>query len=171
MRRRVHGVVRPRRPTSEERAREEIGAMSNADFRILVAEDDPTNQYVFRAILRSDGYDPVIVENGLQALERARVEKPDLFLLDMMMPVMDGYETAWRIVQDPMFDGVPIVALTARAMQGDAERTMQAGCDDYLSKPVRRQEFLEKVSEWLNKPGEEWMPRRLALRVPNERTA
>ncbi len=144
---------------------------SNADYRILVAEDDPTNQYVFRAILRSAGYEPVILENGLQALERARIEPPHLFLLDMMMPVMDGYETAWRIVQDPMFDGVPIVALTARAMQGDAERTLQAGCDDYLAKPIRRQEFLDKVAEWLAKPPERWMDRRLAMRVPNERSA
>jgi CheY-like chemotaxis protein len=144
---------------------------SNADYRILVAEDDPTNQYVFRAILRSAGYEPVIVDNGLQALEHARTETPHLFLLDMMMPVMDGYETAWRIVQDPMFDGVPIVALTARAMQGDADRTMQAGCDDYLSKPVRRQDFLDKVMEWLETPGDSWMARRLAMRVPNERTA
>ncbi len=145
--------------------------ISNADYRILVAEDDPTNQYVFRAILRSAGYEPVIVENGLQALERARIETPHLFLLDMMMPVMDGYETAWRIVQDPIFDGVPIVALTARAMQGDADRTLQAGCDDYLAKPIRRQEFLDKVAAWLTKPQESWMPRRLAMRVPNERIA
>jgi CheY-like chemotaxis protein len=145
--------------------------LSNADYRILVAEDDPTNQYVFRAILRSAGYEPVIVENGLQALERARVETPHLFLLDMMMPVMDGYETAWRIVQDPIFDGVPIVALTARAMQGDADRTLQAGCDDYLAKPIRRQEFLDKVAAWLTKSQESWMPRRLAMRVPNERIA
>ncbi len=145
--------------------------MSNADYRILVAEDDPTNQYVFRAILRSAGYEPVIVENGLQALERARIETPHLFLLDMMMPVMDGYETAWRIVQDPIFDGVPIVALTARAMQGDADRTLQAGCDDYLAKPIRRQEFLDKVAAWLTKSQESWMPRRLAMRVPNERIA
>lgn len=145
--------------------------ISNADYRILVAEDDPTNQYVFRAILRSAGYEPVIVENGLQALEHARKEPPHLFLLDMMMPIMDGYETAWRIVQDPLFDGVPIVALTARAMQGDADRTLQAGCDDYLSKPVRRQDFLDKVAEWLGKPSESWMGRRIAMRVPNERIA
>jgi CheY-like chemotaxis protein len=89
----------------------------------------------------------------------------------MMMPVMDGYETAWRIVQDPIFDGVPIVALTARAMQGDADRTLQAGCDDYLAKPIRRQEFLDKVASWLTKSQESWMPRRLAMRVPNERIA
>jgi CheY-like chemotaxis protein len=135
-------------------------------FKILVAEDDATNQYVFRAILRSAGFDPILVENGLLALERARIERPNLFLLDMMMPVMDGYETAWRIIQDPLFDNVPIIALTARAMQGDAERTLQAGCDDYLAKPIRRQEFLDKVSFWLRRDPAEWMSRRLSMRVP-----
>ena len=146
-------------------------ASPNADYRILVAEDDPTNQYVFRAILRSADFEPVLVEDGLQALERARTERPHLFLLDMMMPVMDGYETAWRIVQDPFFDGVPIIALTARAMQGDADRTLHAGCDDYLSKPIRRQEFLEKINYWLRRDPAEWMPRRLAMRVPHRQSA
>jgi|GEM_PF-3069642 len=145
--------------------------MNPADVRILVAEDDPTNQYVFRAILRSAGFDPVIVENGLQTLEHARVALPHIFLLDMMMPVMDGYEAAWRIIQDPLFDNIPIIALTARAMQGDADRTLQAGCDDYLSKPVRRQEFLDKVVYWLERDPSEWMPQRLGRRVPTRDAA
>ena len=144
---------------------------SNTEYRLLVAEDDTTNQYVFRTILRTAGFDPILVENGLQALEQARAERPHLFLLDMMMPVMDGYETAWRIVQDPFFDGVPIIALTARAMQGDEERTLQAGCDDYLSKPIRREEFLEKIHYWLHIEPAQWMPKRLSLRVPNRRSA
>lgn len=144
---------------------------SPANVRILVAEDDPTNQYVFRSILRSAAYEPILVENGLLALEQARISRPSLFLLDMMMPVMDGYETAWRIVQDPAFDGIPVIALTARAMQGDAEKTMEAGCDDYLSKPVRRQEFLDKVQKWLSKDPSEWMPRRISMRVPNRDAA
>ena len=141
------------------------------NHRILVAEDDPTNQYVFRAILEAAGYRTALVCNGLQALEQARSEPPDLFLMDMMMPVMDGYETAWRIIQDPFFDNVPVIALTARAMDGDAERTLRAGCDDYLSKPIRRQEFLDKVAYWLKRPPAEWMPRRLARRVPQRESA
>jgi CheY-like chemotaxis protein len=145
--------------------------MEPAQVRILVAEDDQTNQYVFRAILRSAGYEPIMVENGLQALEQARTDRPHLFLLDMMMPVMDGYEAAWRIIQDPFFDGIPIIALTARAMQGDADRTLQAGCDDYLSKPVRRTEFIDKVIYWLNRDPSEWMPRRLGMRVPTRKSA
>ena len=139
--------------------------------RILVAEDDVTSQYVFRTILQGAGYQVVIVDNGLQALEKARSEPPDVFLLDMMMPVMNGYEAAWRIVQDPVFDGIPIIALTARAMLGDAERTMRAGCDDYISKPIQRREFLEKVAYWLHREKQEWMPRRLSMRVPHRKTA
>jgi CheY-like chemotaxis protein len=138
---------------------------------ILVAEDDPTNQYVFRTILTAAGYEPLLADNGLQALERARARRPALFLLDMMMPVMDGYETAWRIVQDADFDGIPIIALTARAMQGDSDRTLSAGCDDYLAKPIRRVEFLEKIRCWLDRAPEEWMPRRLSMRVPRRETA
>lgn len=138
---------------------------------VLVAEDDPTNQYVFRTILLAAGFRPILADNGLQALEKARTERPALFLLDMMMPVMDGYETAWRIVQDSGFDGIPIIALTARAMHGDAERTLQAGCDDYLSKPIRRVEFLEKIASWLERDPAEWMPRRLAMRVPRRESA
>ncbi len=145
--------------------------MNHSQIRILVAEDDPTNQYVFRAILRSAGFEPTIVENGLQALERAQSELPHIFLLDMMMPVLDGYETAWRIIQDSRFDGIPIIALTARVMQGDADRSMHAGCDDYVSKPVRRREFVDKILYWLERDPAEWMPRRLEMRVPHRESA
>ena len=138
---------------------------------ILIAEDDPTSQYVFRTILQGAGYQAILVDNGLQALEVAREKLPDLFLLDMMMPVMNGYETAGRIVQDPIFDGIPIIALTARAMHGDSDRTLSAGCDDYISKPIRRQEFLNKVAFWLARDSEEWMPKRLSMRVPHSKSA
>jgi CheY-like chemotaxis protein len=140
---------------------------SNSQYQLLVAEDDATSQYVFRTILQGAGYRVTLVDNGLHALESARTDPPDIFLLDMMMPVMNGYEAAWRIIQDPIFDGIPIIALTARAMQGDADRTLRAGCDDYVSKPIRRQEFLDKVAFWLDRDSEEWMPRRLSMRVPH----
>ena len=118
-------------------------------IRLLLAEDDPTNQYVFGAILNAAGYEVEIVENGLLALERARESPPRLILLDMMMPVMDGYEAATRLSEDSQFDEIPIVALTAKAMKGDLEKTLEAGCDDYLAKPVSRQVLLDKVAEWL----------------------
>jgi CheY-like chemotaxis protein len=128
--------------------------------RILLAEDDSTNQYVFRAILSAAGYEVEMVENGLQALERVRVNPPSIILLDMMMPVMDGYEAAGRIAADPQLDEIPVVALTARAMKGDLEKTIEAGCDDYLAKPVSRKILLDKVGEWIAKPAEETRERR-----------
>jgi CheY-like chemotaxis protein len=129
-------------------------------IRLLLAEDDMTNQYVFRAILSAAGYDLEIVGNGLAALERAVQSPPRLILLDMMMPVMDGYEAAQRMADEPQLDHVPIVALTARAMKGDLEKTLEAGCDDYLAKPVSRQVLLEKVREWCEKPREDCLERR-----------
>jgi CheY-like chemotaxis protein len=128
--------------------------------RILLAEDDPTNQYVFRAILSAAGYEVEMVENGLQALERVRANPPSIVLLDMMMPVMDGYEAAGRIASDPELDDVPVIALTARAMKGDLEKTIEAGCDDYIAKPVSRKVLLGKVEEWIVKPAEETRERR-----------
>ncbi len=128
--------------------------------RLLLAEDDPTNQYVFRAILNAASYEVEIVDNGLLALERARQAPPRLILLDMMMPVMDGYEAAARIAADPEFDAIPVIALTARAMKGDLEKTLEAGCDDYVAKPVSRQLLLDKIREWLERPAEECAERR-----------
>lgn len=128
--------------------------------RILIAEDDPTNQFVIRAILVAAGFDVLIRENGEEALLAARSELPDLILLDMMMPVMDGYQTARQISSDPAFDGIPIVALTARAMLGDEERTLDAGCDAYLRKPISRRLLVDTVRAWLERPAEEWMPAR-----------
>jgi CheY-like chemotaxis protein len=82
----------------------------------------------------------------------------------MMMPVMDGYEAAQEMVLDPAFDGIPILALTAQAMKGDAEKTLAAGCDDYMSKPIRRAELLQKVEQWLAADAAIWMDERLRKR-------
>ncbi len=132
----------------------------NQKAYVLLAEDEPTNQYVFKAILESGGYEVTIVANGQLALEEARRRRPDIILLDMMMPVMDGYKTAEQMIRDSSFDGVPILALTAQAMKGDAEKTREAGCDDYMSKPIRRAELLEQVEAWLAKDPGTWMPER-----------
>ncbi len=132
---------------------------------ILLAEDEPTNQYVFRAILESGGFEVKVVDNGQAALDEGLLRRPDLILLDMMMPIMDGYETARRMSENSAFDGIPIIALTAKAMKGDAEKTLEAGCDGYMSKPVRRKELLDSVTAWLEKPVASWMPLRQERRV------
>ncbi len=142
--------------------------MSGAEEKkayVLLAEDEPTNQYVFRAILESGGYEVTIVSNGQLALEEAAKRCPDIFLLDMMMPVMDGYKAAAQLILDESYDGVPILALTAQAMKGDAEKTLAAGCDDYMSKPIRRVQLLEAIESWLSKDPATWMPDRLRKRA------
>lgn len=138
---------------------------------ILLAEDDPTNQYVFHAILQTAGYAVRICENGLLALEQARREPPQIILLDMMMPVMDGYTAAGHLAGDRLFDGIPILALTAKAMKGDLESALEAGCDGYISKPVSRKTLIDTIVHWLDRPQEEWMPARLERRRSRERSA
>lgn len=142
-----------------------MSAAEEKKAHVLLAEDEPTNQYVFRAILESGGYEVTIVSNGQLALEEAAKRRPDIFLLDMMMPVMDGYKAAAHLIRDESFDGVPILALTAQAMKGDAEKTLAAGCDDYMSKPIRRTQLLEALETWLAKAPETWMPERLRKRA------
>jgi CheY-like chemotaxis protein len=142
-----------------------MSSPENPKAYVLLAEDEPTNQYVFKAILESGGYEVTIVANGQVALEAARNRRPDIILLDMMMPVMDGYKTAEHLIRDTAFDGVPILALTAQAMKGDAEKTLEAGCDDYMSKPIRRAELLEQVDAWLQRDPGAWMPERIRKRT------
>ncbi|MBU1700138.1 MAG: response regulator [Candidatus Eisenbacteria bacterium] len=133
---------------------------------ILVAEDDPTNQYVFRKILERAGYDVEIAEHGQKALEACKARRPDLILMDMMMPILNGYETVAIMVQDPNLDDIPILALTANAMRGDEIKTREAGCDDHIAKPVQMKEFLDKIESWLKRDPKTWMPARIAGREP-----
>ncbi len=108
--------------------------------RVLLAEDDPVMRKVTGTTLRRLGYQPTIVVDGAKAVLAVRHEPFDLVLMDIMMPVMDGFEAARKIRDDPGRHPAPaIVALTANAMKGDRERCLEAGCDDYLSKPVAPQ--------------------------------
>jgi CheY-like chemotaxis protein len=117
--------------------------------RILFVEDDPVNQYSIGFILRAEGYEVLLAENGQEGVERAASDRPDVILMDMMMPVMSGFDAARRIKDSPELRDIPIIALTARAMAGERERTLAAGCDDYLSKPIERTLLLERLSYWM----------------------
>ncbi len=110
--------------------------------RVLVAEDNPSNQMLIKIMLQKMGLDVSIVENGQEAVDRACDQHFDMIFMDMQMPVMNGYEAAAALRKKNMT--VPIIALTANAMKGDAEKCINAGCDEYLPKPVNRQN-LEKV--------------------------
>jgi CheY-like chemotaxis protein len=121
--------------------------------RILLVEDDPANQYSLSFLLRSRGYKVLKAENGEEGIQVADAERPDLILMDMMMPVMSGFDATRHLKNSPELCKIPVIALTAAAMRGDRERTLAAGCDDYVSKPVDRKELLERVEHWLKMAG------------------
>jgi len=123
------------------------GAMRRA--RILLVEDDAANQYSIGFILRAEGHEVLVAENGNDGVLLADRERPDLILMDMMMPVMSGFDATRLLKRSGHLKGIPVIALTAAAMAGDRERTLAAGCDDYISKPVNRAQLLERIGHWL----------------------
>ena len=111
--------------------------------RILLAEDGPDNQRLISMMLRKAGADVAVAENGQMAVDRVRLERFDLILMDMAMPVMDGY-TAARTLRELGVD-IPIVALTAHALAGEREKCLAAGCNAYLTKPIDRPDLLAQI--------------------------
>ena len=107
----------------------------DAARRVLVVEDNPDNRYTVRVVLESAGFDVSLAPGGAEGIEAAKQHQPDVILMDMMMPGMDGYEATRQLRKLPAFAHVPIVALTASAMKGDADRCLEAGSSHYLSKP------------------------------------
>ncbi len=119
--------------------------------RVLVAEDSPTNQALIELLLKKLGIEVVIVENGQQAVQKAMTEKFDIILMDIQMPVMNGYEAARHLRKNGV--KIPIIALTACAMKGDDEKCFAAGCSDYLSKPIDRKKLVETLLKYLSVAG------------------
>jgi two-component system, cell cycle response regulator DivK len=117
--------------------------------RILIVEDDDKNIILLRDILTVSGYVTIETGDGMSAVELAKKEMPDLILMDIQLPVMDGLEATKRIKADPATQNIPVFALTAYAMSGDREKVFQAGCDGYISKPYDIKELLEKVKNIL----------------------
>ncbi len=113
---------------------------------VLIAEDHEDSRDALRTLLDAFGYRVVEASNGRQAVERALAERPDLILMDMMMPHVDGFQATREIRAVEGLRGVPIVALTA--MEGARERVLQAGCDDMVPKPLDVRAFLDKVRVW-----------------------
>ncbi|HSM79347.1 MAG TPA: response regulator [Bryobacteraceae bacterium] len=104
--------------------------------RVLVADDKESSRELVRTVLASQGYEVTEAADGRQALESIERERPDLVLLDLHMPELDGYTVVSRIRADPRLAGIPVVALTASAMSGDRERALEAGFSAYIAKPV-----------------------------------
>ena len=115
---------------------------------ILVVEDNEKNMKLFRDVLQAKGYAPLEATSGEEAVELASQHVPDLILMDVQLPGIDGIEALGRIRADERTKSVPVVALTAQAMSGDRERFLEAGFDGYISKPVDVMEFIETVGRY-----------------------
>jgi CheY-like chemotaxis protein len=118
-------------------------------IKILVIEDNENNIYLVTYILEAGGYEVIQARDGREGVEMAHQVKPDLILLDIQLPVMDGYTVALELKGNPMFDNTPIVAVTGYAMTGDREKALAVGCAGYIEKPIRPTTFLTEVEEFL----------------------
>jgi len=112
---------------------------------ILLVEDNEMNRDMLTRRLARRGFDVTTAEDGVQGVERAKSGKPDLILMDLSLPLLDGWEATRLLKQSEDTRGIPIIALTAHAMAGDRERAFQAGCDDFDTKPVDLERLLGKI--------------------------
>ena len=133
---------------------EKTGLEKTGPAKILIAEDRHDNLIVLKEILRLTDCKIYVAKNGQEAIEIAGKERPDLILMDMQMPVMDGFKATKHIREMEELKDIPIIGLTARAMKEDREKVLAAGCSDYLTKPVMPNDLLRKVEEWLHKISE-----------------
>ena len=117
--------------------------------RILLVEDNEMNRDMLSRRLIKKGYEVLIAEDGQKGHDMAHESKPDLILLDMSLPIMDGWEVARRLKANGDTKGIPIIALTAHAMAGDREKSLEAGCNDYDTKPVDFKRLRGKIDEIL----------------------
>ena len=119
--------------------------------RILLVEDNEMNRDMLSRRLSKRGYEVLIAHDGGEGIAIARSQSPDLILMDMSLPVVDGWEATRRIKAEPETSGIPVIALTAHAMAGDEEEARTAGCDDFDTKPVELARLIEKIETLLNK--------------------
>ena len=117
--------------------------------KILLVEDNDMNRDMLSRRLERRGYQVVVALDGEQGVSMAQAESPDLILMDMSLPVLNGWEATQRIKSAPATQNIPVIALTAHAMAGDQEKAMAAGCDDYDSKPIDMPRLLEKIEKFL----------------------
>ena len=119
------------------------------DKTILVVEDNPMNLELVSDILEAQGYRVIQAAEGRQALELARERMPELILMDIQLPEMDGLEVTRLLKNDPATRGLKIVALTAHAMRGDEERVREAGCSGYIAKPINTRDFVKLIAAYV----------------------
>ena len=117
--------------------------------RILVVEDQEDNRRILRDLLKSADYEIMEAENGQEALTAVAKQRPDLILMDIHLPIMDGYEATRRIKADPTLTHVPVIAVTSNALSGDKAKARAAECDDFVPKPYSPRQLLAKIRQLL----------------------
>ncbi len=121
----------------------------SAKHKILVVEDNPDNMTLITDVLQSLNYTVLEAADGEEGIQVAQDGAPDLILMDLSLPKLDGWAATRRIKTDDTIQHIPIIALTAHAMRGDRERAMEAGCDDYITKPINLRELASKLQKFL----------------------
>jgi two-component system cell cycle response regulator DivK len=121
--------------------------------RILVVEDQEDNRRIIRDLLTSAGYELIEAQDGEAGVRLAKEHRPDLILMDIQLPVLDGYEATRRIKADPELRAIPIVVVTSYALSGDDQKAVAAGCDGYVAKPFSPRQLLATVRKFLDEPG------------------
>ena len=120
--------------------------------KILLVEDNEMNRDMLSRRLLRNGYEVVIAIDGGEGLAKARAESPDLILMDLGLPGLDGWEATRQLKAEPRTRGIPVIALTAHAMAGDRQKALSAGCDDFDTKPVELPRLLTKIQALLQRP-------------------
>lgn len=119
--------------------------------KILYVEDNEDNVYMLSRRLKRKGFEVIIAGDGVEGIEQARLEQPALILMDLSLPVMDGWEATRRIKANEETNSIPIIALSAHALQGEREKALDAGCDDFDTKPVEFVRLMSKIEFFLGK--------------------
>jgi two-component system cell cycle response regulator DivK len=117
--------------------------------RVLAVEDQEDNMQILRDAIVNAGYEIIEAENGEQALALAAKHRPDLILMDIQIPIIDGYEATRRLKADPTLRSIPIIAVTSHALDGGEQKARAAGCDDFVAKPYSPRQLLAKIRQYL----------------------
>ncbi len=125
--------------------------MSIGGKTVLLVEDNEDNRIVYSTILQHFGYVVMEALNGEEGIAKARAERPDLILMDISIPVIDGWEATQVLKRDPETRAIPIIALTAHALASDREKAMEVGCDSYLAKPCEPKAVVSEVEKFIGK--------------------
>jgi two-component system, cell cycle response regulator DivK len=117
--------------------------------RVMIVEDNELNMKLFKDLIEASGYETIRTRSGLDALDLARIHKPDLILMDIQLPEVSGLEVTKWLKEDDQLHRIPVIAVTAFAMKGDEERIRQGGCEAYISKPISVANFVQTIKTFL----------------------